>query len=209
MKLQKKHWAIIIVRPIVLSIAVFLLPALFANTLYYKYVNKLVRQTQQLPFSPEKQISLLFDKGGTTSPLLFVLITFAMIFPFTGFSGILAAIAIPAYQDYTTRAKINNVLTLGKTASGLVAAYYYENNAVPASLEEAGFSLTEPQPEIQDIGLYENGVIFITMKNKPIEGKDLFFIPSFDANEKIVWTCASKDIRPQFLPIECRHEIPQ
>jgi len=53
--------------------------------------------------------------------------------------GILAAVALPAYQDYTTRAKVSEGLTLASAAKTAVAEHYMGNNALPTSNSAAGY----------------------------------------------------------------------
>jgi type IV pilus assembly protein PilA len=48
--------------------------------------------------------------------------------------GILAAIAIPAYQDYTKRARVTEGLSLASAAKTSVTEYYASNNIFPTSM---------------------------------------------------------------------------
>jgi type IV pilus assembly protein PilA len=52
--------------------------------------------------------------------------------------GILAAIAIPAYQDYTIRAKVVDLLNVAAVCKTSVGEYYQAKNAMPANTAEAG-----------------------------------------------------------------------
>lgn len=54
--------------------------------------------------------------------------------------GILAAIAIPAYQDYTIRAKVSEALVAVAPAKVGVSEYYLSENALPANTAAAGVS---------------------------------------------------------------------
>ena len=54
--------------------------------------------------------------------------------------GILAAIAIPAYQDYSVRAKVSEVIASVAPAKLAVAEYYQSEATLPVNLEEAGVS---------------------------------------------------------------------
>jgi type IV pilus assembly protein PilA len=54
--------------------------------------------------------------------------------------GILAAIAIPAYQDYTIRAQVSEGLNLSAGAKAAVSEYYMDRGAFPTNNQAAGLS---------------------------------------------------------------------
>jgi len=132
--------------------------------------------------------------GGSAASLLVVI---AII-------GILAAVALPAYQDYTVRAKIIGALSEGNKASAAVAAYYYKNDAVPKTFQDAGVTPPSPGNILRGMTIDPGGVIRIELAFSPIEGKAVLLAPSLDAQKKIVWKCTSQDIPQKYLPMQCR-----
>ena len=54
--------------------------------------------------------------------------------------GILAAIAIPAYQDYTVRSKVTELVNAAGVCKTGVAEYYQSKGKMPATVDEAGCS---------------------------------------------------------------------
>jgi Zn-dependent protease with chaperone function len=116
--------------------------------------------------------------------------------------GVLAAIAIPAYQDYVTRSKMAEVFLLGKGATDAVASYYDQNHKVPQDLAEAGFTATSPT--VQGIKVSPKGVVSLTLAIPTLTGKSLLFVPSLDQDKRIKWRCASDDIQDKYLPMQCR-----
>jgi len=54
--------------------------------------------------------------------------------------GIIAAIAIPAYQDYSIRAKVSEAINVSAAAKAAVSDYYWANNVWPSSRLQAGAS---------------------------------------------------------------------
>lgn len=54
--------------------------------------------------------------------------------------GILAAIALPAYQDYTKRSRVSEGLSLAGGAKSALTEYYASNNKWPSSNAEAGIA---------------------------------------------------------------------
>jgi Zn-dependent protease with chaperone function len=131
--------------------------------------------------------------GGSPASLM---VTIAVI-------GILAAVALPAYQAYSTRAKISEALKEGSAASAAVSDFYYRNDAVPKTLEEAGFKPSAPG-RVRAMTIDQRGVIRIELAFPPVAGNSVLLIPSLDAQKKIVWRCASQDVQPGMLPQSCR-----
>lgn len=180
-------------------VAILIIPPMYANALYYKHCKKKIAETRASSNMLQRQLGELSGKGGTSN----VVLIFVLIFFFVAFIGILAAIAIPAYQDYTTRARVAQAEIVGNSIASSVSEFYERTQQVPSSLREAGF--LEPLPAIiADIGIAQNGVISIAMASAPIAGKTFFLIPAVDTNGKIVWTCSSKDIANKYLPQHCR-----
>jgi uncharacterized RDD family membrane protein YckC/Tfp pilus assembly protein PilE len=119
-------------------------------------------------------------------------------------TGILAAaIAIPAYQDYTVRAKVEEVVGIGDQATMAVEEFIAQNNAIPTQMEQTGFSATSPNVKHVMVN-GQNGVVLLMTAFSPIADKALVFVPSLDQNKMIVWKCASEDIPAKYLPQRCR-----
>ena len=78
------------------------------------------------------------------------MILLACIVPFVVIVGILAAIAIPAYQDYTIRAQVSEGLNLAAGPKAAVAeAYSRSTRAAPVDRSEAGLSPARDRYERQ------------------------------------------------------------
>jgi len=179
---------------------ILLLPPMYANALYYKHCKKKISETRSSTHDLQRQLGELSGKGGTSNVVLIAVLVFALI----AMLGIFAAIAIPAYQDYTTRARMAQAAVVGTNAAESVANYYYQHQQTPVSLAQAGFAAPLP-PFIKEIGVdSQNSVVTITMATAPIEGKTLLLVPSFDANNKIIWKCMSQEIKDRYLPRQCR-----
>jgi type IV pilus assembly protein PilA len=110
--------------------------------------------------------------------------------------GILAAIAIPAYQDYTIRAQVSEGLTLASDVKAGVAEYVAQVGDWPITLAEAG--LGSLATNIDKQGRYvtgldiANGTIDITYghdANSKIQAAHLALQPFLNANGDVVWRC--------------------
>ncbi|HFA1922145.1 TPA: pilin [Neisseria gonorrhoeae] len=92
--------------------------------------------------------------------------------------GILAAVALPAYQDYTARAQVSEAILLAEGQKSAVTEYYLNNGIWPENNGAAGVASAS-----KIIGKYvqkvevAKGVVTATMKsdgvNKEIKGKKL------------------------------------
>lgn len=125
--------------------------------------------------------------------------------------GILAAIAIPAYQDYTIRAKISEVLGFASKDNMAISEYFMTDGKMPANAEEAGLTtLPEQSLYLQAINYELNqdsqAVITYTLQNLTQAANDthLVFVGT-ENNGAINWECTSQTDTPQkYLPQVCR-----
>ena len=122
--------------------------------------------------------------------------------------GILAAIAIPAYQDYTIRAQVTEGMNLAAAVKAEVAEFYAQNGAWPTAMgpEDAAGTLGHADTEIPK-GKYvsevnvTDGTIYVTFSNEDgfqanakINGLVLALRPVLSGetaagNEDVVWIC--------------------
>ncbi|HGN6394547.1 TPA: pilin, partial [Neisseria gonorrhoeae] len=92
--------------------------------------------------------------------------------------GILAAVALPAYQDYTARAQVSEAILLAEGQKSAVTEYYLNNGKWPKDNGSAGVaSASDIKGKYVKEVKVENGVVTATMKsdgvNKEIQGKKL------------------------------------
>jgi Tfp pilus assembly major pilin PilA len=180
-------------------LAYFFLPPMYANALYYRHYKNKLGETKLASRDAQRQLGILSEKGGTSNVAIIILIIFSFIAMF----GILLAIAIPAYQDYTVRAKIAEGINTASAAKLAVAEMYAESGTVPADNSEAGYMFKKDSPNVHDI-LIEDGIITIVMAPTPVEGGSIVLEPSKGVNDTIVWECHSPDIEKKYLPVSCR-----
>ena len=115
--------------------------------------------------------------------------------------GILAAIAIPAYQNYTIRAQVTEGLSLADGWKTSIAEYYANNGAFPtcssttggAGCIAAAGATTGKYVTSVAIGAAP-GQILITygaQANANILGQTLTISPGLSANNDVVWVCGT------------------
>jgi type IV pilus assembly protein PilA len=110
--------------------------------------------------------------------------------------GILAAIAIPAYQDYTIRSQVTEGLNLAAPAKASVAEVYANRGAFPATNSEAGIgsSASIVGKYVTSVGIGGSGIITITYGNQAntkINGDTLILTPGTSLNGDVAWVCGN------------------
>jgi len=141
--------------------------------------------------------------------------------------GILAAIAIPAYQNYTIRAQIAEGLTLATGWEDSITEFYNQNGTWPVGYSSTGTSNTifasgsTTGKYVTGITIGANGALSITFggpqANSNISNLSLAFNPGVSSNNDVVWVCGTAPtpagvvmagtgtttIAAQFLPTAC------
>ncbi|HGO8507633.1 TPA: pilin [Neisseria meningitidis] len=142
--------------------------------------------------------------------------------------GILAAVALPAYQDYTARAQVSEAILLAEGQKSAVTEYYLNHGEWPGDNTSAGVaSAADIKGKYVKEVEVKNGVITATMLstgvNKEIQGKKLSLWAKRQAGS-VKWFCgqpvqragkatddgvtadtdANKKINTKHLPSTCR-----
>jgi len=110
--------------------------------------------------------------------------------------GILAAIAIPAYQDYTIRAQVTEGLNLASDLKAAVAETYAQDGVWPADNNAVGVDAVKSGKYVTDVSI-ANGTINITygfQANSNIAGQFLSLRPTVSPNDDVIWTCGERTI---------------
>jgi type IV pilus assembly protein PilA len=118
--------------------------------------------------------------------------------------GILAAVALPAYQDYTIRAKVAELVV----ATSQFKASIAEKAANDSSLVSSGVGLTVvPAGKIAGGSVTDNGIITIA-GNASLVGTAVTIVlsPTVSASGAVSWICSTGNAAVyKFVPAECRN----
>jgi len=117
--------------------------------------------------------------------------------------GILAAIAIPAYQDYTIRARVAEGLTMASSAKLAVSETTMTNNQLPLNQAATGYTSPAPTANVASIVIGAGGVITVTY-TQAAGGLDIILTPTLQANGDVTWTCTGGATLPKYRPANCR-----
>ena len=110
--------------------------------------------------------------------------------------GILAAIALPAYQDYTIRGQVSEGLTLAGAAKAAVSETFSNIGSAPLNRTAAGMSANATDTTGNYVSQLDvnNGVITITYgvrANALILGSTLTLVPYLSTDNSVIWKCRS------------------
>jgi type IV pilus assembly protein PilA len=119
--------------------------------------------------------------------------------------GILAAIAVPAYQDYTKRARVSEGLSLATSAKNAVSEYYISKSAFPSNNTSAGLpAATDIKGEsVQKVEVSSGGLITITFTDK-VENNNTLLLSPFTTAGSIQWKCKKGSLSDKYLPSACK-----
>jgi type IV pilus assembly protein PilA len=141
--------------------------------------------------------------------------------------GILAAIAIPAYQDYLIRSQVSEGLTMAAAAKAGVSEFYANKGSWPTNNTAAGMgNATDIQGKYVKQIAISNGGITVTYGNEAnaanLANETVGLTPGVSANGDVIWRCgtaqnpsgwssaataagsASTSIAGKYLPSSCR-----
>lgn len=124
--------------------------------------------------------------------------------------GILAAIALPAYQDYTIRAKVSEVIGLAAKDKASISEYYISQGGMPTTVAMAGVSTSSNQ------STYTSAIAFNSVSTTVAEmqytltnlggtanTKTIFFRGTGSA-DGVQWICTGGTLEDKYRPANCR-----
>jgi len=140
--------------------------------------------------------------------------------------GILAAIAIPAYQDYTIRAQVSEGMTLAAAAKAAVAETFLNTGNAPANRSDAGMSANANDTQGKYVASVDvtSGTIDITYgndANSEVAGNQVSLVAYITNDRSVTWQCGNAsaptsasamdgtgtnntDLDAKYLPAACR-----
>jgi uncharacterized RDD family membrane protein YckC/Tfp pilus assembly major pilin PilA len=138
--------------------------------------------------------------GGGVMPVtagVWAAIVLVLLFPFI--AGVVAAVAIPAYQDYLLKAKVTDVLA---TSAPLKAGV---EQALVQKVPFTAGTTTALSQYAQSIEVTPEGEIVIRLGSASgASAARISWVPTVDAAGKVSWKCAIEGLAQRYLPSSCR-----
>jgi len=173
-----------------------------ANWLYYRHCAKLVAASEP-GLSRERKLARLEAKGGTSNIVLIVVGIFGGIAAI----GILAAIALPAYQDYTNRAKVSQLLINSTRIAQQFGDEYSRTGTMPADISQLP---SHPELPRYARGMRFNrslGAIEIDSTLMPYRtDASIYLVPQIEDNKVVAWNCKASASMQKLVPKSCRDQ---
>jgi type IV pilus assembly protein PilA len=172
---------------VLLYFASWIVLPMYANSFYWSKINKLIDNLpRNVASQPDKRARRLENNGGTSIVVPLIVFLFGGVFGV----GVLAAISIPAYQDYTIRSQVTEGLNLAGNAKTAVAEHFAQANAWPENSAAAGFAGASGK-YVEKV-VIDQGSIIITYgvgANQKLAGGRLALVPGIHSNGDVVWVC--------------------
>jgi type IV pilus assembly protein PilA len=122
--------------------------------------------------------------------------------------GILAAVALPAYQDYTIRAKISEPLALLGEAKTSMTEYFISNGTLPTNATAAGIRTVIGTAIVSTMAIDTSGHVTVSLTSDPslgpAGGQTIKFSNTGTGSGTIVYECVPGTIAAKYLPAHCR-----
>ncbi|MGK0500798.1 MAG: type IV pilus assembly protein PilA [Oceanicoccus sp.] len=122
--------------------------------------------------------------------------------------GILAAVALPAYQDYVKRSKLTEVMILASKDKLSASEYFMSVGTWPADAASAGISTEESQSvyisAIEFATTPSTATITYTLEAAISDGATFVFEGTGGENSGVSWTCTGGDLDSKYRPANCR-----
>lgn len=147
-----------------------------------------------------KQMQMRAGQSGFT--LIELLIVVAII-------GILAAIAVPAYQDYTARAQVSEGLQLASSTQTGIAAFFQQNGTFTGASSGSGGLPAAQTGKFSSLSA-TNGLITVTMAATGVASdiqSDTWLLSPTAASSGLAWKCkvgGGQAIDSKYLPSGCQ-----
>jgi len=138
-------------------------------------------------------------EGTDTMPVtrgVWAVVVLLGIVPF--FGGLVAAIAIPAYQDSSRRAKITEALGRVEPFKKEVVDALASRRPIPAGRRQLD------SPAVQDVTIGADGQITITLAQDAFGGGQVFMAPLASRTGPVEWRCWAEGVAPKYMPSVCR-----
>nr|WP_315245482.1 pilin [uncultured Albidiferax sp.] len=124
--------------------------------------------------------------------------------------GILAAVALPAYQDYTVRAKVTEVILAASSAKTSIAeAAQVSGNGMPSTSAASQIVTSQSSKYVQSVGYTSTatttGLITATAQGEgKITGSTITLTGTIEpTSNQVIWVCGGS-ILPKYRPASCQ-----
>jgi len=124
-------------------------------------------------------------------------IAFVIIF------GLMILIAVPAYEDYSTRSKIQSAMPVVINAHKNVASFIKKTRSYPNQNILVGLPDKINDPVIESIKLRDEAFLEVTYRFPHMKGRNTILWTPIDTNNGIAWSCKGGTMDDRYRQKEC------
>lgn len=175
-------------------------PGLLANGWYYKHCQKKIREVRARGGSKEQMLARLESAGGTSNVAVIILACFGIV---AGI-GILAAIALPAYQTYTVKAKVADAMVEANDVAAAVGRQYQATGQMPTDIDRIVAQSPHTSKYVQKIELDPvTQALVVHIAATPAIAGSIKLFPGADGDRRVTWSCSTDDLQ-RYVPRSCK-----
>ncbi len=171
----------------------------------WTFIPSLIALVEMIVYACTSEARLR-EKYQASSSTSVIVIAAAAVFAFVAIIGILAAVSIPAYHDYTLRAKVMAVTQQVEPLRLTVESHIAKTGALPADPAEIPGIAPLKLSNLATAQAQSNGVIVIQfdqLAGKPVAGTTLELTPYIE-NNRVQWRCVGGNLPDKYRSPECR-----
>ena len=137
--------------------------------------------------------------GGGAGGAASLVLTIALV-------GVLAAVAVPAYQEYVERARFTAAYSAAQGVQDRVTGYVQEHQMWPVTMQELGYpELTLDNAELGfSIDVYDDGIIGVEMGTDGYGEPEYLVLEPEWADGELFWSCYGQNVEDALLPPSCK-----
>ena len=159
------------------------------------------------PFTKHRQAlhdfvvdSVVVRVGAGRGSILPIAIIFLVVLVF----GMVAAVALPAYDDYMSRSRVVTGVQLLQSLKGAASKHITEKQMVPESVDSLGVPI-QRESYFQEVAVDRSGALYVEFNKdagSQLAGKHVVLLP-YMTKDGFLWACGSTDVKPHLLPASC------
>lgn len=216
--LKPSPWTIGILTFVLLVAQSFVL-SMYANALYWRHIRKVIRTVpRSIANQPDKRAARIERNGGTgIGPMIGVMAVVGFVG--IGFFGMIAAISIPAYHDYTIRAQVMEGINLATAPKARIQEIWESEHRWAEQEDIPGEVLTGKVVDKVEVFTGSIVITFGEKANSNIRGLQMAITPLTNEVGDIRWSCGNaptpegwkpsdgysgSDVPDKYLPRNCR-----